>query len=99
MKQTMEFKEKHKVMFIKEWLALRPQFRQLYCPDTFVPMARRLCDGKDFKLYSIIPDNLYGEEMYIEHLDVDRIHVHFSINDKITGNWKASGVIEINELP
>lgn len=95
----MESKEKHYIMFVKEWLTLRPQFLQLYCPDTFVPMARRLCDKKDYKLYSIIPGNLNGEEMHIDHLDVNCIHVHFSIHDKITNDWKASGIIEINELP
>jgi hypothetical protein len=96
----MESEDKHKIMFVKEWIELRPQFIQLYCPDMFVPMARRLCDKKDFKLFSIIPDNLNKEEeIHIEHFDKNRIHIHFSIHNKITNDWKASGRIEINQLP
>ena len=95
-----ESKEKYNIMFVKEWLVLRPQFKQLYCPETFVPMARRLCDKKDFLLFSIIKDfPKTGEEMYIEHFDSNQIHVDYAIHDFITGAWKGFGKIEINDLP
>ena len=81
-------------MFVKEWIELRPQFKRLYCPDTFVPMARRLSDGKDYRLgCSIVMDS---QTIVVDSFNSDEIHVGVSY---FTSSYVGVGMIEINKLP
>jgi hypothetical protein len=95
----MESKEKHNIMKVKQWLVLKPQFIIIYCPETFLKMARRLSDRKDFKLFSIINNfPKTGEQFFIENFESDEIHLEYSIHRKETGEFISDGKIEINKF-
>ena len=88
----MYYSEKHKIMSVKKWLSRKPQFRALYCPNTFMPMARRLFDGKDFLVGSTVSNGAVG--IIISTLESDMIHIGIVFIED-----NSVGMIEINKLP